>query len=318
MLFTHSVELSSQHLFAKCNYHTPLHFLSLTMSIKQAAKARTALGPTKFKATLDPLLQLPSLSFLLETWLPKWDEQREDKSTEHGEHCWMKASGQPTSPTERGLGFDRHCTSPTSIPGTALTSQSLVILTIYSSPAESWLCFHVQNASARCDCTFPHHLQPAHILPPWNDGIQHSLDQTWQNRVAKWWHSCLQVKIIHWNMLKCWYRCSWHCSVPAGEGGSRCPAKSFGHHKRKRRTGWFSSCHPRCCPSSFLSCLPDTLEITWSVLARNKPSHRLLHTVDICRDGPRAYQNHLWVHPWLQRALEPVEWGIFALVFTSV
>lgn len=132
----------------------------------------------------------------------------------------------------------------------------------YSSPAESWLYFHVQNASAMCDCTFPHHLQPAHILLWWNDGIQHSLDQTWQNRVAKWWHSCLQVKIIHWNVLKCWYKCSWHCSVPAGEGGSRCPAKSFGHHKRKRRTGWFSSCHPRHCPSSFLSCLPDTLEIT--------------------------------------------------------
>lgn len=34
MLFTHSMKLSFQHLFAKCNYHIALHLLSLMISIK--------------------------------------------------------------------------------------------------------------------------------------------------------------------------------------------------------------------------------------------------------------------------------------------
>lgn len=50
-----------------------------------------------------------------------------------------------------------------------------------------------------------------------------------------------------------------HTCQQVKEGGDA-PQRALankGHHERKRKNMWeFSSCHPRCCFSSFLSCLP--------------------------------------------------------------
>lgn len=236
----------------KCYYHTALRFLSLTISIKYTAKARTITLTHQIQS--QTVLSFPALP--KHEFCPRrFNIQNGIRKTEKDHSPWKALLDQDIRAVQQ---------SPRKRPGICHTWHFSHFYTWCCSDLRDLSCSHhlfpacsklghcVQNTSASCVFTFPH-LQPVHtrniaLLGPY------LLKQ-----------GCKIMRRLCWSMIKDVSDSTLSPMFQLVKEWGDAPQRVLATNATKAKSMWnrknmleFFPCHPRCCFSYFLSCLPTT------------------------------------------------------------